>query len=127
MAEVGKRHDPCGRDAHHLLQYEGRTACGLQRLREHHDVERPTLEVVESGVDVALDDRDPTVDARVKAVRRDLDTVTVATTDLNQVLQQRAVAAAQVQHPRTGGHHSGHQGQIRPQHPPPGSWHGARR
>ena len=88
MTEVGKRHDSRGRDAHHLLQDERRTARRLQRLGQHDQVERPALEIAQPIVDVPLDDRHPATDACMKPVRGDLDAVSVATAGANQVLHR---------------------------------------
>ena len=75
----------------------------LERQRHDHDVERIILEIVETLIDVVLQDRYAALKTSQHALIRDLDTESIGTAS-NQFVQQRAIAAAKVQHPSAGGH-----------------------
>src|SRR4029077_11096634 len=94
-------------DAHHPGHDGGGAARGLQRPRQQHDVEGTVFEVAQHVLDGALGHRNTGGDAGEHGVSVDLDAVAVATTLGDQVCQQRAVAAAQVEHARALRNHAG--------------------
>ena len=67
----------------------------LKRQRHDHDVERIVLEIVEALIDVVLQNRHATLKAGEHTLIRNLDTESIGTAS-NQLVQQRAIAAAKV-------------------------------
>src|SRR5512132_3331935 len=112
VREVRHRDDGVAADAQQLLQRRPRRPHRLQRLAEHHVVERPVWIVEQVGVGVALDYRKPGADAGVDAVAGQLDAAPVDLLELHEVVEQRAVAAADVEHSRTRLDHVGDQLQV---------------
>ena len=93
----------------------------LQGQREHHDVERPVGEIGQALVDIGGDDRDAARHAGVEGLRGDLDALALAAPVADELLEQRAVAAAEVQHPRSGRDHVGDDAEIEPHQIPAAS------
>ena len=97
MGEVGKGDDAHAAHARGLAQHDLGVAQVLQRVDLQHHVEALVLEGLEALVQVELQH----VDAALHAGRHvgvvDLDAVAAAAALAHQVLQQRAVAAAEVE------------------------------
>ena len=85
-------------DAQHVLQHLARAAGGLQGLGQDDEVEGIVGIVGEVGVGVALDHGEAVGDAVVHALLGELDAAGVDAVVLGEVVQQRAVAAADVEH-----------------------------
>ena len=88
-------------DAQHLLDHQPRTVGRLQRLAEDHIIEGVVGIVDEVGVGIALDDRQAARHAFVDALLADLDAAAVDRAGRLEQLEQGAVAAADVEHPRS--------------------------
>ena len=84
----------------------------LERARQHHIVERAVRVVREVGVGVAVHHRHAVRDRADHLGHVDLDAARVAALGAEQMVDQRAVAAADVQHARTRRDHLGDQPQI---------------
>ena len=102
--KLGNDDDRVAADAQHLVDDVLDVVHRLQRLREHHDVERGVLEAGEPALEVALDHVDAVGEAREHALRRDLHAVAVGVALAGEEGEQAAVAAAQVEHARAFRH-----------------------
>ena len=108
------------READHRLfghpQHFGEDALGgqdgLERLRDDDVVEGLILETGQPAFDVHLQDVNPVIDAGKHLLRVDLDTITADATGFAQIAQQAAVAAAEVEHPLSGGNPVGDDGEV---------------
>src|SRR4029079_7349403 len=98
MGEVRKRDDHLAADAEHLLDDDLDAVDLLQRLRQDHRVERPVAKAREARFEVALDHVDAALDAREDVRVGDVDAVAARAPALQQVGEQLAVTAAQVEH-----------------------------
>ena len=98
--EIGERHDGALADAQHLPQHPARLARRLQGLAQDHVVEGVGGIVAQVGVGVALDHRQPARHAGVDAGLADLDAARVDPLEVQQLGEQRAVAAADVERAR---------------------------
>ena len=107
VTEVGERHDSHPAHAHHLLQHQRRAMRGLQRLREDHHVVGVVLHIAQPLVDVGHHHRHAPGNAGVEALVGDLHARAIAPLLADEVVEQRAVAAAQVEHPRPARNHGG--------------------
>ena len=100
-------------DAHHLRAAPARGWCVACSVCDRITTsKRPVVELAEARVDVGLQHRHAARHAGVEAVGRDLDAVPLAAAGADQVLEQGAVAAAEVEHPRAAGHHGRHQVEV---------------
>ena len=100
MAEIRKADDRLAPDAQHLAQDAFGMAHRLQRLRKDHAVERMIREQRQPALQVDLQHVDVVRHAGDHAVVVDLHAVAWRRARLPQVAQQRAVAAAEVEHAR---------------------------
>ncbi len=73
----------------------------LEGLAEHDVVERAVGIIDQVGLGVALDDRQAGADAGIDAIAAELDATAVDALEADQVVEQDAVAAADVEHPRS--------------------------
>ena len=102
VPEVGKRHDRLLAHAQHLAHQQLDAVDGLQGLRQDHVVEGVVLEQGEARFQVELQDVDVVAHAGEHFRVVDLHPVAVRLVPVPQVLEERAVAAAEIQHPRAG-------------------------
>ncbi len=87
----------------------------LQRLAQHDDVEGTVGEGGQVVIGVALDDREPMPHAGIDAGLAQLDAAPVDAFLARQIGEQRPVAAADIEHPRSRLDHVGDQPQVAPQ------------
>jgi hypothetical protein len=85
---------------------------GLQSAREHDVVEGAVVEPRQSLFQIALDDIDAIGDRRQHAGILEFDAITMGAALLAQSPEQRAVAAAKVEHPLAGPDPAGDQIEI---------------
>ena len=107
MGEVGKGDDADAPHARGFAQHDLGIAQVLQGVDLQHDVEALVLERGQALVQVELQHVDAALHAGQHVVVVDLDTVAGAAALARQVRQQRAVAAAQVEHVRALRHQAG--------------------
>ena len=112
MGVVGERHDAEAPDPQHVLEHRARLAHGLDGLRQDHVVERAVRVDREVGVGVALDHGQPLADAVVHALLAELDAARVDVLGARQIGEQRAVGAADVEHPGVRLDQLGDQAQV---------------
>ncbi len=101
-AEIGEGDDRLAPDAQHVEDDLLGAAHRLQGLRQDHAVERSGVESREAALEVALDDVDAILHAGEHVGVVDVDAVAARVARLPQVLEQHAVAAAEIQHGRVG-------------------------
>ena len=100
MAEIGKRNDRAFADAQELAQHNPRAFGRLDGLREDRDVENARRIVAQIRVGVALHDRQAARHAGVHVLLAEFQPARVGALFRHQMFQQRAVAAADVEHAR---------------------------
>ena len=91
-----------------------RLAGRLQGLAQHDIVEGAGGIGAQVGVGVALDDAEAAPDAGIHPRLAELDAAAVDLLEMHEVVEQRAVAAADVEHPRAGLDHVGDELQVDP-------------
>ncbi len=116
VAEVGIRDESSPRDAQHLADDEIGPAHHLERLREHHEIEGIVTVGGQAFVQVAAVDRYASVDATDHPLEGQLDPAHERLLAIAEVLEQRAVTTAEVEHPRAVGHEVRYQPQVAAQH-----------
>ena len=92
-----------------MVQHRAWIVGRLQCLAEDHIVEGIRRIIFEVGVGVALDGRQAVAHAGVHAGLAQLDAAPVDLLGFPQMLQQRAIPAADIQHAAGGLHHVGDQ------------------
>jgi hypothetical protein len=102
VAEVRKADDALPGDTRHLAQDALDVVHRLQRLRQNDRVEHRVGEHPQAGVEVLLDHVDAVLHAFGDVVVADLDPVAAAGLRVAQMCEQRAVAAAEVEHATAG-------------------------
>jgi hypothetical protein len=99
-------------DAQKMLQHHTRLFRRLDGLRQDHEIENLAGIFDQVGVGVALHHRQAARHAGIDVLLRQFDAAPVDAFCPHQMFQQRAVAAADVQHPRAGRDHVGDGGEI---------------
>ncbi len=107
VREVGEGDDADAADARGLAQHHFGIAQVLQRVDLQHDVEGGVVEHREAFVEVELDHVDAAPHALQHVAVGDLHAVAAAAALSLQQVEQRAVAAAEVEHARAFGNEAG--------------------
>ena len=110
--KFGKTHHRARGDAQHLAQHDARLLHRLKRARQHHVVECAVRIVREVGVGIAMHHRHAVRHRADHLGHVDLDAARVAAFGARQMIDQHAVAAADVEHARAGRDHLGDQPEI---------------
>src|SRR5205807_2222649 len=100
MTEIRERNDGAPADAHEVLDDDARIARRLQRLAQHHVIERLRRVGREIAVGVTLDHREAVAHTGVDAGLRQLDAATVYVLGARQVGQELALAATDIEYAR---------------------------
>ena len=112
MAEIGEADDGVGADAQHLGQHLARFFHRLERARENHVVERVVRIIDQLGIGVALHNGHSVRHGALHFPHVNLDAARVAFFLAVEMVDQRAVGAADVEHARAGFHQLGDQRQV---------------
>ncbi len=112
--KLGKLTTARVRDSQHLAQHFAWPLYGLKGARQHHIIEAAVGIVGQVGVGVAVHHRQAVRNGAGHQGHVDLDAASVAALGLEQMVDQHAVAAADVQNASTRLDHVGDQRQIDP-------------
>ena len=112
MSEIGQRHGRALADAQQMAEHALGIARGLDGLAQDHDVEDLRRIFGEIGVRVALDDGKAARHAGVDVLLGQFQSAAVHLLGRRQMFEQRAVAAADVEHPRAVWDHFGDSRQV---------------
>ena len=112
VGEVGEGHHGFAADAQHFAQDAFGVAHGLQGAREHDMVEGLVVEACQALFQVALNHVDAVGNGSEHRSVFELDTIALGAPLVDQALQQRAVAAAEVEHALAGLHPAGDQVEV---------------
>ena len=95
-----------------MLHHDTRLPRRLQGLRQDHIIKRTIRIIGQIRIGIALDHRKSLRDAFIDPRLREFHPAGINAAPLGQQPQQRAVAAADIQHTRSGLDHLGHLQQI---------------
>src|ERR1700730_4921842 len=101
-AEIRERDDRAPANADERLEHLARLTRGLQGLAQHDDVESAGRIGGEIAIGIPLNDRKPVADTGVAARLAELHAAAVDSLVANEMGEQRAVAAADIEHARAG-------------------------
>ena len=107
MREIGKGDDAQPTHPRRLAQHDLGIAQVLERVDLQHDVERRIVEHRQALVEIELQHVDAAAHALEHVAIGDLHAIAGAAALALQQVEQRAVAAAQVEHARALGHEAG--------------------